>query len=213
MQKRWKHHQVCNQGHAAHPGKHPRGCVTQNRGIKVLALDLFLVFPLLVPFLFPWRRASVICYGRGTLLWLGRLLSFRPFSPLCDDAHAPCHRLCLTQYLLRGYSHLDHDQQDLGGKSRDFTGALALCTCLLLRRSVGMDCSRKTPFANFVVLPNYHEDESTLKHLGHSPSPEKQVRIGLATEAGEGSKTQDKAERLVVSLVVAFLHEPGAGAA
>ena len=31
------------------------------------------------------------------------LLSFRPFSPLCDDAHAPCHRLCLNQYLLRGF--------------------------------------------------------------------------------------------------------------
>ena len=33
-----------------------------------------------------------------------------------------CHRLCLNQYLLRGYSHLDRDQQDLGGKSLDFTG-------------------------------------------------------------------------------------------
>ena len=35
----------------------------------------------------------------------------------------------------------------------------------------------------------------------------------LATEAREGPKTQDEAERLMVSLVVAFLHEPSAGAA
>ena len=57
--------------------------------------------------------------------------------------------------------------------------------------------------ANFVVLPNYHEDEAmlrdTLKNLGRSPSPEKQVRIGLTTEAREGPKTQDKAERLLVA--------------
>ena len=45
-----------------------------------------------------------------------------------------CHRLCLTQYLLRDYCHLDHDQQDLGGKSRNFSAALALGACLLLRQ-------------------------------------------------------------------------------
>ena len=53
----------------------------------------------------------------------------------------------------------------------------------------------------------------TLKNIGHSLSPEKQVRNGLATEVREGPKTQDKAERLMVTFVVAFLHEPGAGAA
>ena len=37
--------------------------------------------------------------------------------------------LCLTQYLLRGYSHLDHDQQDVGGKSLVFTGRMALGAC------------------------------------------------------------------------------------
>ena len=55
--------------------------------------------------------------------------------------------------------------------------------------------------------------ETPLKNIGHSLSPEKQVRNGLATEVRESPKTQDKAERLMVTFVVAFLHEPGAGAA
>ena len=38
------------------------------------------------------------------------------------------------------------------------------------------------------------------------------MRIGLAA-VREGPRTQDKAERLMVSFVVALLHEPGAGAA
>ena len=41
--------------------------------------------------------------------------------------------------------------------------------------------------------------EIPLTKLGRSPSPEKQVRIGLTTEAREGPKTQDKAERLMVA--------------
>ena len=61
------------------------------------------------------------------------------------------------------------------------------------------------------VLPNFHEDEVMFRD--HSLSPEKQVRNGMATEVREGPKTQDKAERLMVAVVVAFLHEPGAGAA
>ena len=59
------------------------------------------------------------------------------------------------------------------------------------------------------VLPNYHQHEfmfrDTLKNIGHSLSPEKQVRNGLATEVRE-----DKAERLMVTFVVAFLHDAGA---
>ena len=50
------------------------------------------------------------------------------------------------------------------------------------------------------------------QNLGHTLSPEKQVRIGLAA-VRESPRTQDKAERLMVSFVVALLHEPGAGAA
>ena len=38
------------------------------------------------------------------------------------------------------------------------------------------------------------------------------MRIGLAA-VREGPRTQDKAERLMVSFVVTLLHEPGAGAA
>ena len=51
------------------------------------------------------------------------------------------------------------------------------------------------------VLPNHYEDEAmfrdTLKNLGHTLSPEKQVHIGLAA-VREGPRTQDKAERLMV---------------
>ena len=52
---------------------------------------------------------------------------------------------CVPQYVLRDYRHLDNDQEDLGGKPRNFSAALALCACLLFARSIVMDCLRKTP--------------------------------------------------------------------
>ena len=52
---------------------------------------------------------------------------------------------CVPQYVLRDYRHLDHDQEDLGGKPRNFSAALALGACLLFARSIGMVCLRKTP--------------------------------------------------------------------
>ena len=54
-------------------------------------------------------------------------------------------------------------QQDLGGKLRNFLAALALGACLLLRRSIDKDCLRKTPVANFVVLPENHEEEAMFR--------------------------------------------------
>ena len=54
-------------------------------------------------------------------------------------------RLCLTQYLPHYYCRIDHDQQDMGGIYRNFSAALALGACLLVRRSIGMVCLRKTP--------------------------------------------------------------------
>ena len=52
---------------------------------------------------------------------------------------------CVSQYVLRDYRHLDHDQRDLGGNPCNLSAALALGACLLLRRSVGVDCLKKTP--------------------------------------------------------------------
>ena len=52
---------------------------------------------------------------------------------------------CVPQYVLRDYRHLDHDQEDLGGKPRNFSAALALGAWLLFARSSGMVCLRKTP--------------------------------------------------------------------
>ena len=86
---------------------------------------------------------------------------------------------------------------------------------LLLRRSIGMDCSRKTTSQTLCSseLPRGKGNVSRYpQNLGHTLSPEKQVRIGLAT-VREGPRTQEKAERLMVSFVLALLHEPGAGAA
>ena len=45
----------------------------------------------------------------------------------------------VSQYVLRDYRHLDHDQRDLGGKPCIFPAALALAA-FLFRRSVGVDC-------------------------------------------------------------------------
>ena len=108
-----------------------------------------------------------------------------------------------------------HGQQDLGGIFRNFSVALALGACLLLRRSIGMDCSRKTTSQTLCAseLPRGRGYVSRYPlNLGHTLSPKKQVRIGLAA-VREGPRTQDKPERLMVSFVLALLHEPGAGAA
>ena len=78
-----------------------------------------------------------------------------------------------------------------------------------------MDCSRKITSQTLCAseLPPGRGYVSRYpQNLGHTLSPEKQVRIGLAA-VREGPRTQDKAERLMVSFVVALLHEPGAGAA
>ena len=58
---------------------------------------------------------------------------------------------------------------------------------LLLRWSIGTRCSRKTPSHTLSFSPIYLKDEAmfrgTLENHGRSPSAEKHVRIGLATEA------------------------------
>ena len=78
------------------------------------------------------------------------------FFLLCDDAHAACCRLGLTKHVLRDCCHLDHDQHD-----SQFSAALVLGACVLLCRSIGTHCSRKTP-SHFVVLLNLQEDEGML---------------------------------------------------
>ena len=66
------------------------------------------------------------------------------FSPLCDDAHVACRRLCLTKHFPRDYCHLDHGQHDMVANLAIFSGvALALGSCVQLRRSVCTHCSRK----------------------------------------------------------------------
>ena len=71
----------------------------------------------------------------------------RPLETL--DTLTKCSTLfvtgCVPQYDLRDYRHLDHDQEDLGGKPRNFSAALALGASLLFARSIGMVCLRKTP--------------------------------------------------------------------
>ena len=104
-----------------------------------------------------------------------------------------------------------HGQQELGCISRTFSVALALGACMLLRRSIGIDCSRKTTSQTLCAseLPRGLGYVSRYpQNLGHTLSPEKEVRIGLAA-VREGPRTQDKAERLMVSFVIALLHERG----
>ena len=68
----------------------------------------------------PFTLAVCSCDACGEVRWSDR-------HPACadkggsttDTASKSCNA---SQYLLRGYNHLDHDQQDLGGKSLDFTG-------------------------------------------------------------------------------------------
>ena len=83
------------------------------------------------------------------------------------DQKLCCSRSCsltpsssVLQILI--FCYLERVQQDLGCKSRNFPVSLALSACLPLRRSMGMDHSRKTLSQIFVVLPNCHEDEAVL---------------------------------------------------
>ena len=101
-------------------------------------------------------RARLSCLFNGFLLHqcghrslcqralLGFHKGLRGFYILSGVADAgPMLTLLVTgrvsQYVLRDYRHLDHDQRDLGGKPCNFSAALALAA-FLFRRSVGVDC-------------------------------------------------------------------------
>ena len=105
------------------------------------------------------------------------------------------------------------DQHDLDFKSLSLFPAvvLALGVCLLLRRSIGIRRSRKTLVTHIVVLPNYQEDEATLREtpdvLVHSPSAGRCIDILLATDAFENRNTQDKGSCL--QRKKATYHPPG----
>ena len=122
-------------------------------------------------------------------------------SPLCDDARAACRRLGLTHHVLRDYCHLDHDQHDLGGKSRKFQRCWHMHSASSINRHSLLD---EDPVTHFVVLPNLQEDEGmlreTLENLCCSPLAENCMRVVLAMEAREGPNTQDKAEHLMAAL-------------
>ena len=64
------------------------------------------------------------------------------FSPLCGDAHSPCHKVGLTQHALRARCKLYHDRYDLGGSR--VSAELALVASVLHRPSVGIHNSRMT---------------------------------------------------------------------
>ena len=67
--------------------------------------------------------------------------------------------------------------------------------CVSLRRYSFLE---KDTVADFVVFPDFLKDETVFRGtLKSTPSAEKHVRIGLATEAREGANTQDKAEHLI----------------
>ena len=78
-------------------------------------------------------------------------------------------------------------------------------------RSIGIRRSRKTLVAYIVVLPNYQEDEATLRetpdNLVHSPSAGRYIDILLATDAFENRNTQDKGACL--QRKKATYHPPG----
>ena len=119
-------------------------------------------------------------------------------------------------YLPQDHCRLDHAwSTGVGLHISQFSVALALGACLLLRRSIGIDCSRKTT-SQTLCASEFSQGQDYVsrypQNLGHTLSPEKQVRVGLAG-VRVGPRTQDKAERLMVSFVVALFHEPGAGAA
>ena len=96
-----------------------------------------------------------------------------------------CSSLDLTQHALCGHCRrINHDQHYEGDKSRNFLAALAQGACLLLRRSIRMDCSRKTPsqsLSRFRVAMRTRLSLRYHENLGRSPSSESQVRIVLAT--------------------------------
>ena len=63
-------------------------------------------------------------------------------SPLCGVAHSPCHRVGLTQHVLRGYCILYHVRDDFSYASRHFQWSWCW-SFFLLRRSIGTRCSRR----------------------------------------------------------------------
>ena len=129
----------------------------------------------------------------------------------CATACTNCLPSLFNAFVILQCASCQHDLLDQACTSV----ALALGAYPLLRRSIGMDCSRKITSQTLCAseLPPGRGYVSRYpQNLGHTLSPEKQVRIGLAA-VRESPKTQDKAERLMVSFVVALLHEPGDGAA
>ena len=108
-----------------------------------------------------WYAVTVVLVvAAGYLLWSlswPLLSSSSPLPLVC-----PCHWLCLTLYLLRLSYYLVRAEQDLGYKSRNFPAGLTLGACLPLRRSMGMDCSRKTLSQILSCFRIYHEDEAML---------------------------------------------------
>ena len=138
------------------------------------------------------------------------------FSPLCDDARAACRRLGLTHHVLRDYCHLDHDQHDLGGKSRSFQRCWRIQSASSTKRHSLLD---EDPVTHFVVLPNLQGNEGmlreTLDNLCYSLVAEKCTRIVLAMEAREGPNTRDKNECLMAATghlfeeMMATFHPPG----
>ena len=88
---------------------------------------------------------------------------------------------------------------------------LALGVYLLLRLSIGIRRSRKTLVSHILVLPNFQEDEATLREtpddLVHSPSAGRYIDILLATDAFENRNTQDKGSCL--QRKKATYHPPG----
>ena len=78
------------------------------------------------------------------------------------------------------YSRLDHDQNDLGGKSCIFSGVGAW----RMSSASSVDWpsfARKTPSHTLSSFPSYQEDEAmfreTIENLGRAPSAEKHGRI------------------------------------
>ena len=137
--------------------------------------------------------------GRADTPWHSVLESCRFRVPAFDQ----------RQYDLCGYCHLYVINMTWIFKSRSLFPAvvLALGVCLLLRRSIGIRRSRKTLVTHIVLLPNYQEDEATLREtpddLVHSPSAD----ILLATDTFENRNTQDKGSCLQRNK--ATYHPPG----
>ena len=92
-------------------------------------------------------------------------------------------QVCLAEHVLRDYFHLDRDQHDWCGKSRNFNGVGAWR--LPSAKSVDWYPSfEEDPAEQIVGLPNFQKDEvilqEPLENLGRCHSAEKHVRILFA---------------------------------